>query len=224
MPQLTPGALILLMDWGIHPFPALMYLTLDGWNFVNLFRNARHWLDHVTTNNTDLRVSHLQQAEVDDMGRFTFNDAWPIFSKPTCLELRNLDFDWNFKPKNEEIQDNPGSISLIDLSGKLTAGILSHINTCDSPDIKCCPLGRITDLPSSLDLSFSGIDDVDSICRLVPRSDTASLSFYDRPCFNDDVLEMLGDANYHDTEDILNVPNLARELSQFLDTCFSGNG
>lgn len=189
------------MDWGTFPFPALKRLALDGWNFVNLFRNAPHWLDSfVTMKEPDLSVSHFRQAEVDDLGRFSFNDAWPIFSRVACLELENLDFDCIFGPESEELWSEHRYIGLTDLSGKLTAVILLNTAMCTSLDITRCPLGRITNLPSPYELTFDEIDDGDSICRLLTRWRGGVLHMQNCPGFNDDVLEMLGEASYYDEE------------------------
>ncbi|KAG6909996.1 hypothetical protein DXG01_013996 [Tephrocybe rancida] len=202
-------------------FPILEELDMDGWNFVDLCRNARRWFDglpmHGDRKRTSLSgsISHYRPAteSTSDPSRFLVYDAFPVLSsKFAMLELDDLDFD-SFPQTEDEMHHAANEIKIpytLRLS-RMKSHLTSAIITAAYPeDVKLvidgCPISWLEQFPSSSPLELHGTGSSLDFQHLLADWEGTELYVCDCPGFDDEVLKFLGSTRGN----ILNAPALAK--------------
>ncbi|KAG5639809.1 hypothetical protein DXG03_003383, partial [Asterophora parasitica] len=78
-------------------FPLLQYLDIDGWNFVDLHRNALWWTEDLlnTRHLSDLTVAHYRPTQgIHGEGPFETLSAFPLFKSVASSTLGDLEFEF----------------------------------------------------------------------------------------------------------------------------------
>jgi hypothetical protein len=178
-------------------FPVLKDLTLDGWNFIELCNNDPQWNRNPYIG-ISLSIVHFQPSPE---GKFSLHSAFEYLSRLPLLDsfgLHDVEFEFESDVRMEDLPDEFVSISSInisDLSGTLTAGVLSYAGisreTLEMVTITRCPLTEVSIMPYSNELFLHDIPTPQDICHCVTTWGGPYLEIRNSPGFNDDVLEML---------------------------------
>jgi F-box-like len=126
--------------------PSLEKLTINGWDFIELYKNDPQWMRHIL----HLSISNFRPV---DGGRFSFHDVIKFVSgipRLTSLTLNNVEFDFEMVSNLYSFSDyshfgSLSSLGLSDLSARLTAGIFAYLAPfyISSITIKHCPLNEV---------------------------------------------------------------------------------
>lgn len=181
-------------------FPALEKLVIDGWNFIELYRNDPQWISHIT-GQLRLSISHYIPSGIDG-GRFSFHDAFEFMSRIPrliSLTLHDIEFDFELVMRLDRflVDEHFASLSSIELNGlssRLTTGILAYLELfyLDSITIIRCPLSEVGYPPHSPYLTLEDLPCTEDMCRYIAYWSGVELYISDCPTFDDSILEMLG--------------------------------
>jgi hypothetical protein len=111
--------------------------------------------------------------------------------------LHDVDFEFESDRRMDNLPRDFVTITHIDisdLSGMLTAGVLSYADisgALESVSIDHCPLTEVSNVPHSCELMLKDIPTPQDICHYISSWRGSFLEVHDSPGFNDVVLEML---------------------------------
>ncbi|KAF5378443.1 hypothetical protein D9615_007049 [Tricholomella constricta] len=206
------------------PFTGLIALTLSGWTFIDVFKNASWWFHHWLRRGPkfpSLRIVHYHPppSGQDHSDPFNFTNAIPLLRDFSRLEFDDIHYDCLAEPSHSTPSEESisGQLSMRDLNRNTTKALLANLDPNDTLHISRCPLSPQDTLPASYHLCFDGGDE------LSPEILQAILSTWEgdelelKAClsFNDDVLDILG--NTAPDRSVLNAPEL---WSLDLTDCF----
>ncbi|KAG5643734.1 hypothetical protein DXG03_009724 [Asterophora parasitica] len=192
-------------------FPLLEELRIDGWNFVDFYRNANWWTEKLSESGYFffLSVSHYRPTEgVHGEGPFEILSAYPLFQSISILALDDLAYSSPGKIAGDVVVDfiedaiELETLRLSNLSKSLVAGLLlrSSFLAADFLTIDHCPLDV-----STLNHDGGGFfeevhlrnidypDTSQALQNMLKFWDGSKLTLENCPGFDDDILDRLGE-------------------------------
>ncbi|KAG6832864.1 hypothetical protein H0H87_012796 [Tephrocybe sp. NHM501043] len=112
----------------IFQFPKLAKLTLDGWNFVDLFNRERSWFHQFLETSQDIHHLYIScYRSSNESDRFDFTPALRYVGYFTELELENLDYDISpdWVDEDEELQVDV--LKLTAVSSNFASGLIGAV-------------------------------------------------------------------------------------------------
>jgi hypothetical protein len=178
-------------------FPVLEKLTLDGWNFIELYNNNPQWAKYQARAPRSFKIVHFRP---NPAGKFPLGVALEYLSHIPFLcsfGLHDVDFEFESDEHMDNLPHNfdIASIDLSDLSSGLTAGVLSYANISMEPlerlNITRCPLTELSVIHHSSELILHDVHTTRDICNYLSLWGGLYLEIHNCPGFNDEVLETL---------------------------------
>ncbi|KAG5649669.1 hypothetical protein H0H81_002577 [Sphagnurus paluster] len=204
-------------------FPALIHLSINGWSFIDLWKNAQTWFEQWVQQKpfqASMRVSDYHLIATDDTP-FDLISAIPLLRKFTTLDFHDVHFQCPLRPAIPPQLVQLQKLTMSNLDRSTTCAFLqAQFESVEYLTIGNCPLTTDDVLPNCLSLTLE--DDIPSnvLSAVIARWTGGDLTITECPGLNDDVFSQLGETVFVEQQQVTRAVNAPRMTLLTIFACY----